>query len=161
MNGRLEFTEEEQAVVHRAYRRYARSCAEGILESLNSLDMYYPMPSKLKADMADNTAKTAQKWAEVELFLIEPASDYADKDMPVLREALEDEVEHFIDAGAAECDDDTGEFVLARVDGEPAMDECDGMETAELETHLALLDSACKKVAACTDTPFLFGRFSV
>ena len=159
MNGRLELTEEERPVVYRAYRRYARSCAEGILESLNSLDMYYPMPSKLKADMADNTAKTAQKWAKVEWFLIEPTADYADKDMPLLRDALEDEVEYFINAGAVECDDDTGEVVLARVDGEPAMDRCDGLTAVELETYLALLDSACKKVAACTDTTFLFGRF--
>lgn len=159
MNGRPEFTEEEQAVVDRACKRYARSCADGVGEGLKALDMYYHEPSKLRADLADNTAEAARKWAEAEWFLIQPLVYYTDKDTALLRDALEDEVEYFIDAGAVECDDDTGEVVLARVDGEPAMDRCDGLTAVELETYLALLDSACKKVAACTDTTFLFGRF--
>lgn len=166
MSERPEFTEEEQAIVEKARRRYAALCGSRVEYGVEMLDRYYHEPSKLKADAVEQVAREAAEWADVEKFLLKSVAEYTDDDMATLQNALEAEIEYLIeDEHVAEFDGAGNLAVVQDADEEFASDaqigERIGVSLAELKPYVERLASACKKTAACANRPYPLGIVGV
>lgn len=162
MNGRPEFTEEEHAVVYKACGRYARLCANRVKDGVEELEWNYPSPSIDRAKVTGDIILGAEEWARAEALLIKSVASYTEAEMASLQNALEVMVEYFIEDEFSAKYDDGGNLVINRSGTRmPDVEECAGMEPEEFAVYLERLHAACKKVGACTDIPYQFGRVSV
>ena len=166
MSERPEFTEEEQAVVNKACKRYAALCGNSVEYSVELLDRYYHEPSKLKVDAVEQVAREAAEWADVEKFLLKTVREYTDGDMITLMNALEVEAWYLIeDEHVAEFDGGWNLVVVPDAEDEFASDarigERIGVSLAELKPYVERLGSACRKTAACANRPYPLGIVGV
>lgn len=166
MSERPEFTEEEQAVVDKACRRYAALCGEKVEYSLELLGRCYHEPSKLKVNAVEQVARDAAEWADVEKFLLKSVGEYTDDDVVTLLNALEVEAWYLIeDEHVAEFDGGWDLVVVQDAEEEfasdPRLGERIGMSLAELKPYVERLGSACRKTAACANRPYPLGIIGV
>lgn len=166
MSERPEFTEEEQAVVDKACKRYATLCGGKVEYGVEMLDRYYHEPSKLKVDAVEQVARDAAEWADVEKFLLKTVREYTDGDVITLMNALEVEAWYLIeDERVAEFDGGWNLVVVPDAEEEFASDarlgQRIGVSLAELRPYVERLGSACRKTAACANRPYPLGIVGV
>lgn len=166
MSERPEFTEEEQAVVDKACKKYAALCGGKVEYGVEMLDRYYREPSKLKVNAVEQVARDAAEWADVENFLLKTVDEYTDADMAMLQNVLDAQVDYLTEEEhVAEFDGDGNLVVAQDVEAKFASDarigERIGVSLAELKPYVERLGSACRKTAACANRPYPLGIVGV